>query len=156
MQDEIKIVPPRKKATNPKDALGIRKVPIHLVPMQVMSEVGLAMLEGGRKYGAHNYRDAGVRASVYVDAVWRHVFEQWWEGEDTDGDSGLSHITKAIASLVVLRDSMLMGNWEDDRPIRHPNGPDMQRLNAKASEIIDKYPNCVKPFLEKWKVVKEE
>jgi len=138
----------KRKNTNPKDALAIRKVPIHCVPMQVMSEVGLAMLEGGRKYGAHNYRNAGVRTSVYIDAVWRHLFVQFWEGEDDDKDSGLSHVTKAIASLVVLRDSMLMGNWKDDRPIKHPNTY-IDRLNQKAGEIIEKYPKCKAPFTEK-------
>lgn len=151
MREETKVMLEytKKKKTNPKDGLGICKVPIHVVSMQVLSEIGLAMMEGGRKYGSHNYRDAGVKASVYIDAVWRHLFLQWWEGEDIDKDSGLSHIIKAIASLVVLRDSILMNNWEDDRPISHPNGPDIERLNTKASKIIDKYPNCVEPFLEK-------
>ena len=137
-----------KKETNPKDSLGIKKVSIHCVPIQVLSEVGLAMLEGGRKYGSHNYRSAGVTASVYIDAVWRHLFLQFWEGEDVDKDSGLSHITKAIASLVVLRDSMLMGNWVDDRPIRHPNGPNTTKLNQQAADIIEKYKDCVTPFTE--------
>jgi len=138
----------KKKPTNPKDALAIRKVPVHLVPMQVIAEVGLAMLEGGRKYGGHNYRDAGVKASVYVDAVFRHVFLQFWEGEDIDKDSGLSHITKAIASLIVLRDSMLMRNWVDDRPIRHPGANITEELNAQAGDVIDKYPKCETPFIE--------
>lgn len=138
----------KTKETNPKDVLGIKKVPIHLVPMQVLSEAGLAMLEGGRKYGGHNYREMGVKASVYVDAVWRHIFLQFWEGEEIDPDSGLHHVTKAIASLIVLRDSMLMENWIDDRPIRHSKGPDTKRLNDAAAEIIKKYPNCKEPFLE--------
>lgn len=137
------------KQTNPKDGLGIRKAPIHCVPMQVMTEVGLGMMEGGRKYGTHNYRDAGVRASVYVDAVWRHLFLQWWEGTDIDKDSGLSHVTKAIASLVVLRDSMMMGNWVDDRPLRNIDATILNaEFNDHASEIINKYPECVEPFTE--------
>ncbi len=140
-----------EKKTNPKDALGIRKVPIHTVPMHVLSEVGLAMLEGGRKYGSHNYRDAGVKASVYIDAVWRHLFLQWWEGENIDTDSGLSHITKAIASLVVLRDSMIMDNMVDDRPIRHPDKAvnKTEYMNTLAGEIIDRIPDCKTPFTEK-------
>ena len=135
-----------KKDTNPKDAVGTRKVPISTVPCAVMLEVGLAMLEGARKYGRHNYRAAGVRASVYYDAVvGRHIMP-WWEGQDIDPDSGLSHITKAIAALAVLRDSMISGNWIDDRPIR--NLIDLTGLNAKASEIIDRYPDAKAPFTE--------
>lgn len=136
------------KATNPKDAVGSSKCGVHVVPISVISETALAMLEGGCKYGAHNYREAGVRASVYTDAVWRHLFQQWWDqGEDIDADSGLSHVTKAIASLVVLRDSMIQGNFYDDRPIKSKGS--MIELNAAAKVIVDKYPNPVQPFLEK-------
>jgi len=139
---------PEKKDTNPKDSCGIRKVPIHNVPMHVISEVGLAMMEGHRKgYRSHNYRVAGVRASVYVDAVWRHVFEQWWEGQDVDPDSMLSHITKGIASLIVLRDSMMMGNWIDDRPPKHDTKW-IHKLNEHASKLIDKYPEAPEPYTE--------
>lgn len=134
------------KDTNPKDAVGTKKVPLSTVPCGVMLEVGLAMLEGARKYGRHNYRAAGVRASVYYDAVvGRHIMP-WWEGQDIDPDSGLSHITKAIAGLTVLRDSMLSGNWIDDRPIRNPLS--LKDLNTKAAAIIEKYPDAVAPFTQ--------
>jgi len=97
--------------------------------------LGLAMLEGALKYGRHNYRAAGVRASVYFDAaVGRHLFS-WWEGQDVDAESGMHHIDKAIAGLMVLRDSMLEGNWVDDRP---PAGAvDLDPLNAQAGGLID-------------------
>lgn len=130
---------PDTKPTNPKDACGIRKVPVSVVPQPVLAEVGLALLEGALKYGRHNYRDAGVRASVYQDAVWRHM-AAWWEGEDIDKDSGLSHVTKAMAGLVVLRDSMLRGNWIDDRPPKSQPGW-IDELNQKASALLDKYPD---------------
>lgn len=135
---------PETKETNPKDSVGVRKVPLSTVPAPVLLEVGLAMLEGARKYGRHNYRIAGVRASVYYDAVFRHLMA-WWEGEDIDPDSGLPHIIKAIACLVVLRDSMILGNWSDDRP---PKSPDnfIKDLNKLASKIIDDYPNAEAPF----------
>ena len=119
------------KDSNPKDAVGTAKVPVSTVSMQVMSELtrylsgsvnalvqaelGLAMMEGALKYGRHNYRAVGVRASVYYDAAFRHL-SAWNYGQDIDPDSGLSHITKAIATLTVLRDSMIQGNWTDDRP----------------------------------------
>lgn len=125
------------KDTNPKDAIGTKKAPISALPVRVLWRVGLAMLEGAVKYGRHNYRHAGVRASVYFDAVVnRHLF-QWWEGEDIDADSQLSHIDKAIAGLMVLRDSMLQGNWVDDRP---PScAVDMAELNAHAARIIEQH-----------------
>ena len=126
-----------RKCTNPKDAIGTRKLSLAVLPVRVLWRVSLAMLEGALKYGRHNYRAAGVRASVYFDAVvMRHLFG-WWEGEDIDPDSGLSHIDKAIAGLLVMRDSMLHGNFNDDRPPRQPQ--DMPALNAQAAELIDRY-----------------
>lgn len=134
------------KDTNPKDAVGTKKVPRSVIPAPVMAEVGLAMLEGARKYGRHNYRVAGVRASVYYDSVGRHL-DDWWEGTDIDPDSGLSHVTKAIAGLVVLRDSMIQGNLVDDRPPPSPEGW-QQELNKKAADIIEKYPDAKEAYIK--------
>ena len=100
------------KESNPKDAVGIKKAPFSTVPSPVVAEVGLAMLEGALKYGRHNYRAIGVRSSVYFDAALRHL-TAWWEGQDVDPDSGLSHITKALACLFVLRDANLIGKLVD-------------------------------------------
>ena len=134
------------KDTNPKDAVGIRKVPMSVVSAPVMMEIALAMMEGARKYGRHNYRVAGVRASVYYDALMRHMMS-WWEGEDIDQDSGLSHISKALACLTVLRDSMLLENWKDDRPPKQKSGW-VQRANKKAEAIIEKYPVSLPAYTE--------
>lgn len=127
---------PTVKDTNPKDAIGIRKAPMSTVPAAVLAEVGVAMLEGASKYGRHNYRVAGVRGSVYYDATMRHLMS-WWEGEDTDPDSGMSHITKAITSLVVLRDAMLQGMCTDDRPPRAIEF--YTRLNTLAAEVLARH-----------------
>jgi len=125
-----------EKPTNPKDIVGIRKAPFSTIPGRVIAELGLAMLEGVAKYGRHNYRASGVRASVYYDATMRHLIS-WWEGEDVDPDSGLSHITKAIASLTVLRDAMHQAKLEDDRPPRTP--PFFDLLNIDAGKILDRH-----------------
>lgn len=123
----------RSKDTNPKDAVGIRRWrQFTCIPLTVVAEIGVAMLEGARKYGRHNYRVAGVRSSVYVDAAMGHIM-QYWEGEDTDPDSGLHHITKAIASLVVLRDAQINGMVTDDRP----PPPDLDALRAGLQVVVD-------------------
>lgn len=134
------------KDTNPKDSIGVKKVCISTVPATVIMEVGVGMLEGACKYGRHNYREAGVRASIYYDASTRHMTD-WWEGMDIDPDSGLNHVTKAIASLVVLRDAMIQNNWVDDRPPKSPDGW-MHELNIKVAEILKKYPNPVPAYTQ--------
>lgn len=144
------------KDTNPKDAVGIRKVPMHVVSSPVIMEMALGMMEGARKYGAHNYRIAGVRASVYYDAAMRHLMA-FWEGQDIDPDSGLSHVTKAMSCLHVLRDAMMNDMWDDDRPPKAKNQDWVQGMNKKASDIINKYPNGIEPYTEVYhgKTVKE-
>ena len=109
----------KTKESNPKYLAGIKKAPLHCIPTGPLFELGLAMLEGSRKYGRHNYRAIGVRASVYYDAATGHIID-WWEGEDIDPDSGVHHLIKAMACLLVARDSMLMGNFNYDRPLRYP------------------------------------
>lgn len=126
------------KESNPKDAVGVKKAPFSTVPAPVVAEVGLAMLEGALKYGRHNYRAIGVRTSVYYDAALRHL-TAWWEGQDIDPDSGLSHLVKAIACLVVVRDAEMIGKMVDDRPPSHRDNWQAD-LNAKAGALIDKYP----------------
>lgn len=125
-----------QKPTNPKDTVGIKKAPMSTVSAAVMAEVGVAMMEGALKYGRHNYRGVGVRASVYYDATIRHLFS-WWEGEDVDPDSGMSHITKAIASLTVLRDAMIQNKVDDDRPPRSEGF--YPELNERAAKLIERY-----------------
>jgi hypothetical protein len=134
------------KETNPKDKVGVKKVSLSRVSSVVLMEMSLGMLEGDRKYGGHNYRVAGVLASVYYDATMRHLMA-WWEGEDTDPASQLSHITKALSSLAVLRDAMHNKMMTDDRPPKLETGW-IEELNAKAATIIEKYPDRVEPFTQ--------
>lgn len=124
------------KESNPKDAIGSRKAKVSVIPAGVLFDLGNAMVEGMCKYGRHNYRAIGVRSSVYYDAAMGHMMD-WWEGQDIDPDSGLSHITKAMASLAVLRDAMLQDMLHDDRPPRSKvHKADFSKLTA---EIIDRH-----------------
>lgn len=132
---------------NPKDAIGSKKAPLHVVPAPVLMEIGLGMLEGAMKYGSYNFRAADVRASVYYDAAMRHLMA-FWEGEDLDPDSGLHHVAKALSCLTVLRDGIMREQFVDDRPPRSRNGW-VKEMNEKAATILEKYPNPVPPFTEK-------
>lgn len=126
------------KATNPKDACGIKKVPLSGMPAPVLLEAGLVKLHGDLKYGRYNWREAGVRGSVYYDAAFRHL-AAWYEGEDTDPDSGISHLAHAITGLAVLRDSIMRGNWVDDRP--QSTQGFIAEMNKKAAEMVEQHNN---------------
>ncbi len=136
-----------KQSMNPKDVLGAAKNPHCCVPLTVLAELGVAMMEGSRKYGRHNYRCSDIRASIYYDAARRHI-DAWWEGEDIDPDSGIHHIVKAIASLVVCRDGEIHGKLHDDRPPKTP--PEFYKHLAKITAgVVERYPDEVKPYIEK-------
>lgn len=105
------------KESNPKDAIGAMKAKLSVVPSGVLFALGNAMLEGMCKYGRHNYRGVGVRASIYYDAAMGHMMD-WWEGQEIDPESGELHLVKAMASLAVAIDAIQQGMMHDDRPPR--------------------------------------
>lgn len=136
------------KLSNPKESIGKSKWRIlSVLPMGVIWEAAVGMLEGALKYGRHNYRVAGVRASIYYDATMGHL-SAFWEGEDIDQDSQLSHITKAITSLITLRDGMMQGKWVDDRPPKSDVPAIRNELQQKVDALLAKYPNPIKPYCE--------
>ena len=107
------------KPTNPKDAIATSRVPLHLVPDTLSIYAALAHAEGAAKYGAYNWRVAGVRASVYRSAVDRHI-KKWWNGEWADQKTGVPHLASAIAGLGIILDAMLVDKLTDDRPPAAP------------------------------------
>lgn len=124
---------PAVKETNPKSLASSNKAPMAVVPANVLMEISVALMEGALKYGRHNYRASGVKASEYYSATLRHLM-YWWEGEDADADAlGLSHITKAISSLIIIRDAMMRDQLNDDRPPKS-NMPDFQEHIKKLKE----------------------
>lgn len=135
------------KPTNPKESIGIKKPRFYSgVPANVTREVSVGLMEGAMKYGRHNFRELGVKSSVYVDATIGHILD-YWEGEDIDPESNLHHITKAIASLYVLRDAQMRDMCVDDRPPTSNVQEDKKRLQLIVDELFKKYPTPVKPFL---------
>jgi hypothetical protein len=107
------------KLSNPKDAIGSSKLPIHLWPTTASAMGSIGLLDGMLKYGRSNWRASGVRASIYFDAANRHL-NAWFEGEDNDPDSGVPHLAHALACLAIIVDAQAAGKLNDDR--QHPGG----------------------------------
>src|SRR5260221_5533527 len=102
------------KSTNPKDFQGFEKVPLHLFPMTAIAVGAIQFLDGGCKYGRENYREEGVKSSIYFDAAMRHLLD-WFHGEDRTPDTKLRHLGGALASIAILVDAEVNGNLIDDR-----------------------------------------
>jgi hypothetical protein len=107
------------KLTNPKDFVGSDKLPLHLWPETATAMGCLGLLEGALKYGRSNWRKSGVRYSIYIDALRRHI-NALFEGEDIDPDSGAPHLSHALACLAIIVDAQAAGNLVDDR--QYPGG----------------------------------
>jgi len=107
--------PADSKDTNPKDAIGVRKLPIGLVPSTGINLAAVAFLEGAMKYGRYNWRVAGVKSSIYYDAAMRHL-EKYWNGEECDWETGVPHLASTIACIMIIADAKACHKLDDDRP----------------------------------------
>ena len=126
------------KDTNPKDAIGSDKLPMHLVSGIVKAYQAIAHFLGNVKYGAWNYRAKGARASVYRAALDRHV-DAWWEGEELDPTDGTPHLANALACLNILIEAKEAGKLVDDRPPKSNYREVMDRLTPMVKAIKEKY-----------------
>jgi hypothetical protein len=120
------------KETNPKDIIGSDKVPLGLVPAVTIAYAALGHLEGNLKYGLVNWREAGVRTSIYIDACLRHI-EKFKEGEWVDKTTQVPHLANALACLSIIIDAYHSDKLVDDRP-----------KSTDASKVIDQLSDVVK------------
>jgi hypothetical protein len=104
-----------RRVMNPKDLLGMKKPNLFLVPAVATVHIAEAMGNGAKKYGAYNWRENDVIASIYLAAAQRHILS-WQEGEECAKDSGVHHLGHAAACLAILLDAEHTGNLIDDRP----------------------------------------
>lgn len=135
---------PEAKLSNPKDAIGAGKLSLHLVPPCTKRYAALAFTEGALKYGKFNWRVAGIRMSVYLDAMERHL-DKVKDGEWVDGDSlppnddgtaqgtGVPHLGSIIACCGIILDAFECGKLTDDRSPRSPNSA--ATLDAMAEHV---------------------
>lgn len=122
------------KPSNPKDVIGMRKAPLSLVPWTLIVCASRALLEGALKYGRFNWRIAGVRASIYLDALKRHI-AKWENGQECDPQTRVHHLDNAIACLTIIRDAQLYGKLTDDRP-PCPDPDAMARMIDGDEEMV--------------------
>lgn len=100
---------------NPKTAIGVTKVPLHLVPPSAKHYLALAFKDGAKKYGPYNWREKKVSTSVYVGAMQRHI-DAFLDGEDLSRDAKVHHLGHVMACCAIILDAMSIGMLNDDRP----------------------------------------
>lgn len=129
---------PAVKDTNPKDAAATTRIPLWLLSPIAKAHWALAQFAGMLKYGAWNWRVAGVRASIYCSAANRHL-DAYLSGEELDPVDGTHHLANVMACCAIILDAKAAGKLVDDRPpmvgIRTTYG----ELETLAATLRDQY-----------------
>lgn len=129
--------------TNPKDLIGDKKLALHLLSPIAEAHWVVGQYAGMLKYGAWNWREAGVRASVYISAARRHI-AAYLSGEEFDPTDGSHHLGNVMACAAILLEAREIGKLTDDRPPCYSHRPAYawaeDRMAQLKVQYADKFP----------------
>lgn len=126
------------KPSNPKDAAAMFKVPLWLCSGIAKIKWAIAQAAGFLKYGAWNWRSAGVRASVYISAAERHL-EKWKYGEELDAVDNSHHLANVMACCAIILEAQYTKKLVDDRPPSADLGPALAEAEATLARLREQY-----------------
>jgi hypothetical protein len=126
------------KFSNPKDAISDSKVPLWLLSPIAKVHWALAQFAGMLKYGAWNWRVAGVRSSVYVSAIERHL-DAYKSGEDLDPIDKTKHLGNIMACCALIMEAEAAGKLTDDRPPFINHRPTIEAGEALIGKLKEQY-----------------
>jgi hypothetical protein len=109
-------IPAEVKPTNPKQAYGDKKPPVHLIHQIAELHESAALHSGRRKYGENNYIATEVEAMTYVGAMLRHI-KAWVSGERVDPKELVHHLGAVKACATILLTCEATGMMVDNRPV---------------------------------------
>lgn len=89
------------------------KVRLELLPPELLEGVGQVLTFGAKKYAARNW-ERGMDWSRPYAALLRHMMA-WWSGEDTDPETGMSHLHHAGCCIAFLIAYEQRGIGNDNR-----------------------------------------
>jgi hypothetical protein len=85
-----------------------------LVPWDSVTEIAKVLTFGAKKYNARNW-ELGFDWSRVFGALQRHL-TLWFQGQDKDEETGLSHLAHAGCCIFFLLAFSLRKTGRDDRP----------------------------------------
>lgn len=109
--DDLEFLEPTKKGIK----FDNNKRRFSLIPVDVLNEIIDCLEYGAKKYGDDNWQDVALEDETnmrYYNATFRHL-TAWYEGERDDKESGLSHLSHAICSLMFQL-------WKDNKTLKRP------------------------------------
>ena len=128
--------PSGSKDSNPKDHAATTKLPLWLLSPAAKAWWSLGQLAGLVKYGAWNWRKAGVRASVYISAIERHL-EKFKAGERLSTDDKVHHLGHVMACAAIMLDAEACGKLVDDRPPSYSLEECFEECERTAQHLFD-------------------
>ena len=109
---------PETTADSPAVKHDTGKDPWHLMPWDAARAIVVILAFGANKYADRNW-EKGMPWSRCYSALMRHM-TAWWQGQNTDEETGYSHLWHAGCCIVFLIAYEIRGKGEDDRPIPSP------------------------------------
>jgi len=99
------------------------KLPFDLIAWDAMQGLAAVLQFGAKKYAPRNW-ESGLNYSRVFAAAQRHM-AAWFNGENKDPETGLSHIDHAMCCLMFLSayEKRGQGGTCDDRPKLHKPMP---------------------------------
>ena len=90
------------------------KTQFEYLPFDAISEIAKVMTYGANKYEPRNW-ERGMSWSRVFNALHRHL-SLWFQGEDLDDETNLSHLAHAGCCLLFILAYELREDGIDDRP----------------------------------------
>lgn len=90
------------------------KLRYDLIPPELLESVADILTFGAKKYGPRNW-EKGMTWGRPFAALMRHMWA-WWRGEQTDPETGKSHLWHAACCIAFLIAFEARGTGQDDRP----------------------------------------
>lgn len=124
--------------TNPKElaAAADGKAPLEYLEAACNPGEARVLKGGAERHGRRNFTLSPIRAQVYVGALRRHI-DAWAGGEDTDPDSGESHLSHIRANVAVLQSAMAAGTFVDDRGEAAVRTPEPATLSEQCCNCYE-------------------
>lgn len=106
-------IPPAKAKLTEGVKYDSGKPRFDLIPPKALEELAKVYAFGAEKYASRNWEQGMDWGRVYA-ATQRHL-NAWWGGEETDPETGLSHLAHAMFGLCALQEFHRTDIGLDDR-----------------------------------------
>jgi hypothetical protein len=112
------------------------KVRLELLPPELLFGVSEILTFGAKKYSDRNW-ELGMDWSRVFGGLMRHLWA-WWRGEDTDAETGKSHLWHAGCCIAFLIAYEARKVGKDDRPkIADPHSGEFTQEEPPDDEDAD-------------------